>query len=70
MVATATGDIEPVLESIEALAGVDEAHIVTGDYDVVVEVEGENVQESIRTVSTDMRELEGVVDTRTYIALE
>ncbi|PSP40638.1 ArsR family transcriptional regulator [Halobacteriales archaeon QH_6_64_20] len=70
MIETAPGDTESVLDSVAALAGVEEAHVVAGDYDVVVEVEGEDVQESIRTVSTDIRELEGVDDTRTYIALE
>jgi len=70
MVETATGSIESVLETVTDLAGVEEAHIVAGDYDIVVEVEGSNVQESIRVVSTDLRDLEGILDTRTYIALE
>ena len=70
MIETAPGGTESVLDSVAALAGVEEGHVVAGDYDVVVEVEGEDVQESIRTVSTDIRELEGVDDTRTYIALE
>ena len=70
MIETAPGGTESVLDSVAALAGVEEAYVVAGDYDVVVEVEGEDVQESIRTVSTDIRELEGVDDTRTYIALE
>ena len=70
MIETAPGGTESVLDSVAALAGVEETHVVAGDYDVVVEVEGEDVQESIRTVSTDIRELEGVDDTRTYIALE
>ena len=70
MVKTGAGSIETVLDAITALAGVEEAHVVAGDYDVIVEVEGADVQESIRTVSTDVREIEGIVDTRTYIALE
>lgn len=70
MVKTAAGNIQRVLDSIEDLDGVEEAHVIAGDYDIIVEVEGKDVQESIRTVSTDVRELKGIVDTRTYIALE
>ncbi|PSP74034.1 ArsR family transcriptional regulator [Halobacteriales archaeon QS_3_64_16] len=70
MVETAAGSIESVLEAVAGLAGVEEAHVVAGDYDVVVEVEGSDVRESIQVVSTDLRELEGIVDTRTYMALE
>ena len=70
MVKTAAGSIDTALDAITALSGVEEAHVVAGDYDVIVEVEGKDVQESIRTVSTDVREIEGIVDTRTYIALE
>jgi DNA-binding Lrp family transcriptional regulator len=70
MVETATENIESVSEAITDLAGVEEAHVVAGDYDIVVEVEGSDVRESIRMVSTDLRDLEGIVDTRTYIALE
>lgn len=70
MVKTTAGSIGTVLEGVKDLAGVEEAHVIAGDYDIVVEVEGKDVQESIRTVSTDIRELKGIVDTRTYIALE
>jgi len=70
MVKTAVGSIDTVLDTITGLSGVEEAHVVAGDYDVIVEVEGADIQESIRTVSTDVREIEGIVDTRTYIALE
>jgi DNA-binding Lrp family transcriptional regulator len=70
MVKTATGGIEAALDEVTGLPGVEEAHVVAGDYDIIVEVEGSDVKESIRTVSTDVREIEGIVDTKTYIALE
>ena len=70
MVKTTAGSIQTVLDAVTDLAGVEEAHVVAGDYDVIVEVEGDDVEQSIRTVLTDVRELDGIVDTRTYIALE
>lgn len=55
---------------IAEIAGVSEAHVVAGEYDLIVEAAGEEIYEVIHTVATGIRDLAGVVDTRTYICLE
>ena len=70
MVKTAAGKSSALRESIEGVDGVREAHVVAGQYDLVVEASGEEVYTVIHAVATEIRDLEGVVDTRTYICLE
>ncbi|MEA5388586.1 Lrp/AsnC ligand binding domain-containing protein [Haloarculaceae archaeon H-GB11] len=70
MVKTAAGKSEELLENAESIAGIDEAHIVAGEYDIIAEASGEEVYDVMHSVATDVRDLEGVTDTRTYIALE
>lgn len=70
MIKTAAGKSEVLLESIRAVEGVDEAHIVAGQYDIIAETTGEGVYDVMQSVSADIRALDGVSDTRTYICLE
>lgn len=70
MVKTAAGKSEELLDGTTGIDGVQEAHIVAGQYDIIVEVQGEEVYDVMHSVATDIRELDGVVDTRTYICLE
>jgi len=70
MVKTAPGESAPLQDQISGMAAVSESHVVAGGYDLIVEAGGEEVYDVIHTVATDIRELEGVVDTRTYICLE
>ena len=70
MVKTSAGKSADLQESITGLEGVQEAHVVAGQYDIVVEAEGEEVYDVIHGVATGVRELDGVADTRTYICLE
>lgn len=70
MVKTAAGKSASLQNRIEEMDAVLEAHVVAGQYDIIVEAEGEEVYTVIHTVATDLSELEGVVETRTYICLE
>jgi DNA-binding Lrp family transcriptional regulator len=70
MVKTAAGKSADLQNQIYEMDGVNEAHVVAGEYDIIVEAEGEEVYTVIHTVATELRELDGVVDTRTYICLE
>ncbi|MFT4922913.1 MAG: DNA-binding Lrp family transcriptional regulator [Haloarculaceae archaeon] len=70
MVKTVAGKSSELQQSIEETTGVREAHVVAGQYDIIVEAEGEEVYDVIHSVATSVRDLEGVVDTRTYICLE
>ncbi|ELY50862.1 MULTISPECIES: Lrp/AsnC family transcriptional regulator [Natronococcus] len=70
MVKTAAGKSEGLLESIRGLGSVAEAHIVAGNYDIIAEVDTEEVYEILKAVSSDVQGLEGVTDTKTYIAMD
>ncbi len=70
MVKTTAGESATVCDQIKEAESVLEAHVVAGQYDIIVEAAGEEVYEIIHKVATDLTELEGVVDTRTYICLE
>lgn len=70
MVKTGAGESANVCDQIREKEPVLEAHVVAGQYDIIVEAEGSEVYEVIHAVATDLTELAGVVDTRTYICLE
>lgn len=70
MMKTAAGKSADLQADIAGVEGVLSAHVVAGQYDIIAEAEGEEVYTVIHTVATELRELEGVVDTRTYICLE
>jgi DNA-binding Lrp family transcriptional regulator len=59
-----------VAAAIRAVDVVEEAHVVAGDFDVVVEIECEAVPDILRTVTREIRSLDGVGTTRTYVSLE
>jgi len=70
MVKTAAGKSEDLLARIGDLDGVEEAHIVAGQYDIIVEAVGEEVYDLMHGVATRLRDVEGVTDTKTYICLD
>jgi len=70
MVKTAAGKSEELLASIRDLDGVDEAHIVAGQYDIIVEAVVDEVYDLMHSVATSLRDLDGVADTKSYICLD
>lgn len=70
MVKADSGDAESVLDAVLAVGGITEAHIVAGDFDIIAEIEVEEVYDVLGTAATDIRSIEAVVDTKTYVALE
>jgi DNA-binding Lrp family transcriptional regulator len=70
MVETAAGESEPSRDHIVGFEGVTEAHVVAGEYDVIVELDTGDVQDVLHTVSTEIQGLDGVVSTKTYISLD
>ena len=70
MVDTGTGMAEDVCHSIQNLESVVEAHVIAGDFDVMVELEGENPHDVLKAVTSTIRPLEGVGTTRTYICID
>lgn len=69
MVKTAAGKSEGLLEDIRGLSRVGDAHIVAGNYDIIVEIDAPEVYDVLETVSSEIQGLDGVTDTRTYIAM-
>jgi DNA-binding Lrp family transcriptional regulator len=70
MVKTGAGESEHLLEPIRELETVSEAHIVAGQYDIIVEADAEEVYDVLKTASTRIQGLQGVADTKTYISLD
>ena len=70
MIKTVAGKSEDLLAAVRESEGITEAHIVAGQYDIIAEATGEEVYDVMHSVSTRVRDLEGVADTRTYICLE
>lgn len=69
MVKTAAGKSEGLLSSIRDLESVTDAHIVAGNYDIIAEIDAPEVYDVLEAVSTNMQSLEGVTETKTYIAM-
>jgi DNA-binding Lrp family transcriptional regulator len=70
MVKTGAGESEQLLDPIRSLAGVTEAHIVAGGFDIACEADAEEVYDVMKTASSGIQGLQGVVDTKTYLALD
>lgn len=70
MVETGTAKSTEILDDVRQLEGVVEAHVVAGDYDIIVEFEGDEVYDVLETASTRIQGIEGVADTRTYVSLD
>jgi len=70
MVKTAAGKSEGLLASIRDIEGVEEAHIVAGQYDIIVDAVADEVYDLMHNVATSLRDLDGIVDTKTYICLD
>jgi DNA-binding Lrp family transcriptional regulator len=70
MVKADSVDAETVLDAILGVEGITEAHVIAGDFDIIAEVEAEEVYDVLGAAATDVRSIDGVVDTKTYVALE
>lgn len=70
MIRTGAGRSGDVVDAVRDVEGVVEAHIVAGEFDIMTEVSAEEVYEVLRTASASIQELDGVTETRTYIALD
>lgn len=70
LIDAAVGTADQVCRAAREAEGVREAHVVAGDFDVIVELEGETPHETLTTVTGAIRPIEGVGTTRTYVCLE
>ncbi|MES3516119.1 MAG: Lrp/AsnC ligand binding domain-containing protein [Natronomonas sp.] len=69
MVKAAAGRAEHLSETIRDIEKVTEASVVAGDFDLIVEAESEDVSDVIHSVATEIRSLDDVLDTKTYVCL-
>ena len=69
MVKTAAGKSEGLLADVRSVEDVTNAHIVAGDFDIIAEIDAPEVYDVLKSVSSDIQSLDGVLDTRTYIAM-
>ncbi|MCL9813693.1 Lrp/AsnC family transcriptional regulator [Natranaeroarchaeum aerophilus] len=70
MVKTAAGKSESLLAEVRDEPHVVEAHIVAGEYDIIAEVEVDEVYQVLDASSSGIQALSGVNDTKTYISLD
>ena len=56
-----------ILETLKKLPEVKEAHIVFGEWDIIVKVESETPEQLGSFIVANIRSLEGVNDTKTLI---
>lgn len=68
MVKTHVGSSESILESVRGVPEVEEAHIVAGAYDLIVEVDADDVQDVLGAAARGIRTLDGVAETKTYVS--
>ncbi|WP_458209596.1 Lrp/AsnC family transcriptional regulator [Haladaptatus sp. NG-SE-30] len=70
MVKANTGEADRLKKTILDIDGVQDAHIVAGDVDLIVKVKVENPAE-VKTIAADgIQGVQGVEDTQTYIAMD
>ncbi|MFP8956001.1 Lrp/AsnC ligand binding domain-containing protein [Natrialbaceae archaeon A-CW3] len=70
MVKTAAGKSEGLLADIRDLERVTGAHIVAGNYDIIAEVDAPEVYDVLHAASGEVQSLDGVTETKTYIAMD
>jgi DNA-binding Lrp family transcriptional regulator len=70
MIKTGAGRSEDVVAAVREIDAVAEAHIVAGKFDIMTEVTAEEVYDVLRTASSSIQDLDGITETRTYIALD
>jgi len=70
MVKAHTGDADRLRREIEAIDGVEEAHIVASDVDLIAKVRVETPAAVKDVAATHVQDIEGVESTQTYIAMD
>ena len=70
MVKAHTGEADRLRDEIEAIEGVDRAHIVAGDVDLIAVVDVDSPAAVKDVAATQIQAVDGVEDTQTYIAMD
>jgi DNA-binding Lrp family transcriptional regulator len=70
MIKARTGEANRLREEIEAIDGVIEAHVVAGDVDLIASVDVDGPTEVKDVAATQIQDVGGIENTRTYIAMD
>lgn len=70
MVKAHTGEADRLKTEISAVEGVERAHIVAGDVDLVAVVDVDSPAAVKDVAATQIQGIDGVEDTQTYIAMD
>jgi DNA-binding Lrp family transcriptional regulator len=70
MVKALTGEADRLRTSIEAVEGVERAHIVAGDVDLIAVVDVGSPAAVKDVAATEIQSVDGVENTQTYIAMD
>jgi DNA-binding Lrp family transcriptional regulator len=65
-----TGEADRLRTDIEAVDGVERAHVVAGDVDIIALVDVDTPAAVKDIVATGLQDIEGVGSTETYVAME
>lgn len=67
---TAAGTSPDVIDALREIDEVADAHIVAGNYDIIVELIAEKTSDLLPVVTREIQGIDGVGATRTYIVLD
>jgi DNA-binding Lrp family transcriptional regulator len=70
MVKAHTGDADDLRRRIADLDGVESAHIVAGDVDIIAKVDVPSPADVKDIAATSIQNLDGVENTQTYVAMD
>ncbi|NVM53868.1 MAG: Lrp/AsnC ligand binding domain-containing protein [Candidatus Helarchaeota archaeon] len=64
------GQVREILSKIRTIENVIEAYSITGPYDIILKIEGDNLENLAKMVVTEIHEISGVQDTVTYLVVD
>ncbi|WP_049922407.1 Lrp/AsnC family transcriptional regulator [Halopiger djelfimassiliensis] len=70
MVKANTGEADRLRDDIKTIEGVQAAHIVAGDVDIIAKARVDTPAEVKEIAATHIQGIDGVEDTQTYIAMD
>ncbi|WP_306056230.1 Lrp/AsnC family transcriptional regulator [Natronococcus wangiae] len=70
MIKANTGEADRLRNTVESIEGVESAHIVAGDVDIIAKATVEAPAAVKNIAATEIQGINGVEDTQTYIAMD
>lgn len=70
MVKAHTGEADRLRDSIATVEGVERAHIVAGDVDIIAVADVDTPADVKDVAAAEIQEIDGVGNTQTYIAMD